>query len=69
MTYINLDESDFILMNISRLIAISDDENERIIAENIRDKILDEYDNRIAKSKKRTERIKKHLELLKQNIK
>ena len=69
MTKLSFPEADFILINISRLIALSNDEHDRITAENIRDKILDDYDNRILKSKKRTENLKDHLEILKHNIK
>ena len=69
MTKLSIEEADFILINISRLIALSNDEHDRITAENIRDKILDDYDNRILKSKKRTENLKDHLDILKDKIK
>ena len=69
MTKLSIEEADFILINISRLIALSNDEHDRITAENIRDKILDDYDNRISRSKKRTENLKDHLDILKDKIK
>ena len=69
MTKLSIEEADFILINITKLIIMSIDNAERTIAENIRDKILDDYDNRILKSKKRTENLKDHLDILKDKIK
>ena len=69
MTKLSIEEADFILINITKLIVMSTDNAERTIAENIRDKILDDYDNRISRSKKRTENLKDHLDILKDKIK
>tara|TARA_R110000824_G_scaffold242352_3_gene431045 strand:- start:442 stop:651 length:210 start_codon:yes stop_codon:yes gene_type:complete len=69
MTKLSFPEADFILINITKLIVMSADSTERTIAENIRDKILDDYDNRISRSKKRTQNLKDHLEILKDKIK
>lgn len=69
MTKLSIEEADFILINITKLIVMSSDNAERTIAENIRDKILDDYDNRISRSKKRTENLNDHLNILKDKIK
>ncbi len=68
MTKLSNEEQDFILSNIAQLIAHSSTINDRTIAENIRDKILDDYEMKIRKSKSRTETLKAQLENLKNNI-
>jgi hypothetical protein len=69
MTKLNIEEADFILINIMKLMVLTNDINERTIAENIRDKILDDYDLRIKKCTDKTLSIKHHLEILKDKIK
>ena len=69
MTKLSIEEADFILINIVKLIIMTNDKDEIIIAENIRDKILDDYDNRIKKSTNKTLLIRNHLETLKHKLK
>ena len=68
MTKLSNEEQDFVLSHIAHLIAHSENITDRTIAENIRDKILDDYEMKIRKSKSRTESLKAQLEKLKNNI-
>lgn len=69
MVKLSYEEQDFLLVQSSRMIALSETIEERTIAENIRQKVLDEYDKRIEMSTNRTITIREHLEKLKNSIK
>ena len=63
------EEQDFILLQSSRMIANAETIEERTIAENIKQKVLDEYETRIKNSTNKVKSLKEHLEKLKNNIK
>lgn len=69
MTKLNCDESDFILLNISKLIVSSKTTEERTLIEGIKDKIIADYEWRIANSKQRTKNLNNHLNKLKDKMK
>ena len=63
------EEQDFLLLQSARMIAFAETIEERTIAENIKQKVLDEYGKRILMSTTRTKGLTDHLEYLKNNIK
>lgn len=63
------EEQDFILIQSSRMIALAETIEERTIAENIKQKVLDEYETRIKNSTNKIKKLREHLENLKNNIK
>tara|TARA_R110001592_G_scaffold91224_2_gene267297 strand:+ start:459 stop:668 length:210 start_codon:yes stop_codon:yes gene_type:complete len=63
------EEQDFLLLQSARMIALAETLEERTIAENIKQKVLDEYLTRIHNSTNRTKGLTDHLEYLKNNIK
>ena len=63
------EEQDFLLVQSARMIALAETIEERTIAENIKQKVLDEYGKRILNSTTKTKGLKDHLEYLKNNIK
>jgi len=69
MTKLNCDEADYILLNISKLIISSKTTEERTLLEGIKDKIIADYEVRIANSKQRTKNLNNHLNKLKEKMK